>query len=249
MDEDRKGRATRSSQARCTRVAHALVALWVLAAAAACGDGVADGGQAEVTDRRSDARLAASATTTVACAGGARSVVLLVDPTLVTGIRARLDRFEQDLCQDGYTAIEHPASFVTPAEVRAYLADTARARNLAGTRPDRQRSVRVPAGHVAVVESVDPELLRGDHQLPVLLRPRRHLHEERGIHIARAPHLVVRPARRQPRFRAMGRRAPALQGRPPQSIAALNRYFDKNHAYRTGARSPRAASWMSPSIS
>ncbi|MGD0248574.1 MAG: hypothetical protein ABSB75_05920, partial [Candidatus Limnocylindrales bacterium] len=50
-------------------------------------------------------------------------VVLLVDPEVRPGIYARLSRFESDLCAAGYFVFERRSDFATPPEVRAYLAD------------------------------------------------------------------------------------------------------------------------------
>lgn len=57
------------------------------------------------------------------CSGSGKSIVLLIDPTLIEGIRNRLDQFENDLCHEGYSVIERSANFITPIEVRAYLAE------------------------------------------------------------------------------------------------------------------------------
>ena len=57
------------------------------------------------------------------CAGGDPTVVLLVQPSLLSGIRSGLSQFEADLCADGYTVFEKQSTFATPPEVRAYLAD------------------------------------------------------------------------------------------------------------------------------
>jgi len=57
------------------------------------------------------------------CFGGDRVVALLVDPALVDGIRAGLDQFESDLCDDGYTVVERRSGLTTPPDVRGYLAD------------------------------------------------------------------------------------------------------------------------------
>jgi hypothetical protein len=59
----------------------------------------------------------------VCSGGGGRVVALLVDPSLVDGIRAGLDRFESDLCVDGYTVVERVSDFAFPVEVRDYLAE------------------------------------------------------------------------------------------------------------------------------
>jgi hypothetical protein len=57
------------------------------------------------------------------CSGGDRVVALLVDPTLVDDIRAGLDQFERDLCEDGYTIVERHSGLTSPPDIRGYLAD------------------------------------------------------------------------------------------------------------------------------
>lgn len=66
-----------------------------------------------------------------ACDGGARTVVLVVDPALAGGIRSGLDQFEKDVCADGYSVLERRAGFGTPPELRTYLAGV-------WARPNRQ---------------------------------------------------------------------------------------------------------------
>jgi len=57
------------------------------------------------------------------CFGGDRVVALLVDPAFVDGIRAGLDQFESDLCDDGYTVVERRSGLTSPPDIRGYLAD------------------------------------------------------------------------------------------------------------------------------
>lgn len=52
---------------------------------------------------------------------GNHSVVLVIDLLLVEPIRAYLDQFEADLCDAGYNTIENSAGFADPAELRSYL--------------------------------------------------------------------------------------------------------------------------------
>ncbi|MGK2925873.1 MAG: hypothetical protein ACSLE2_09640 [Lysobacterales bacterium] len=52
---------------------------------------------------------------------GHATVVLVVDPLLVSPIRSSLDRFEADLCAAGYNTIENAAGLADPAELRNYL--------------------------------------------------------------------------------------------------------------------------------
>lgn len=56
------------------------------------------------------------------CSGAGGMVVLLVDPDLPYNVRAGLDQFETDLCSDGYSVLECLSGFSNPVEVRDYLA-------------------------------------------------------------------------------------------------------------------------------
>jgi hypothetical protein len=56
------------------------------------------------------------------CQGGAKTVVLIPDPALQTGIRGGLDSFEMDLCGEGHAVVERLSDFGSPEEVRSFLA-------------------------------------------------------------------------------------------------------------------------------
>jgi len=53
---------------------------------------------------------------------GDRTVAIIVDPLLVAPIRASLDQFEEDLCASGYVTVESQEDFPNPQELRSYLA-------------------------------------------------------------------------------------------------------------------------------
>lgn len=57
------------------------------------------------------------------CNGTGSTVAILVDPLLVNSIRSGLSQFENDLCIENYTVIEKQSDFVTPPEIRDYLAE------------------------------------------------------------------------------------------------------------------------------
>lgn len=50
-----------------------------------------------------------------------RSVALVVEPALLDSIRTGLSQFEADLCTDGYNTVEHTSGFANPSELRTYL--------------------------------------------------------------------------------------------------------------------------------
>jgi hypothetical protein len=57
------------------------------------------------------------------CPGGGDTMVLLVETSLLGGIRAGLDQFESDLCAEGHTVVETAVSLAAPPDIRAYLAE------------------------------------------------------------------------------------------------------------------------------
>ena len=59
----------------------------------------------------------------IVCGEQQTVVALLVDPRLLGGIRAGLDSFEADLCAGGYGVVERTLDQPAPPDVRAYLAD------------------------------------------------------------------------------------------------------------------------------
>jgi hypothetical protein len=56
------------------------------------------------------------------CAGNT-TVVIPADPELALAVRPQLDQFETDLCAAGYGVIERSLDFASPPELRSYLAD------------------------------------------------------------------------------------------------------------------------------
>ncbi len=59
--------------------------------------------------------------TVAICVGGNETIVIIVDPALVAGIRSSVDQFESDLCAAGYSVEERTVSFANPADVRSFL--------------------------------------------------------------------------------------------------------------------------------
>ena len=57
------------------------------------------------------------------CNPGSRIIALIVDPLLVTDIGAGLNQFVSDLCLEGYSVVTESSRFATAADVRAYLAE------------------------------------------------------------------------------------------------------------------------------
>jgi len=65
--------------------------------------------------------LLLSSFSSYALACGDRAVAIIVDPLLIAPIRASLDQFEEDLCASGYETVESSEDFLNPQELRSYL--------------------------------------------------------------------------------------------------------------------------------
>ncbi len=169
--------------------------------------------------------------------GGDALLVLLVDPGLVSGIRAGLNTFESDLCLDGYGVIERQADFASPPEVRSYLAG--RYASSGGSMTGAILIGEVPYAYQQVV------LNYSNPSIPPLV--------EEVISFQYYADLDG-TFRSSPGYVSAGGRGysydlhegdldweiwvgvlPTYLGDPARTVEAINRYFEKNHAYRSGA--------------
>jgi hypothetical protein len=169
--------------------------------------------------------------------GGDAIVVLLVDPALVSGIRTGLNTFESDVCLDGYGVIERQADFASPPEIRSYLANlyaqtggTLAGAILIGDIPHAYQQVVLTYSNPSIPPLVEEVIsfqyyadLDGDFRAsPGYVSPGSHeysfdLHEgdlDWEIWISALP---------------------GYEGDRNRTIEAVNRYLEKNHAYRSGA--------------
>ncbi len=167
---------------------------------------------------------------------GHRTVAIVVDPTLVQSLRAGLDQFESDLCAAGYDIAEHSAGFATPPALRTYL----------------QRVFRKSAGRLAGA------ILIGDlpHAYQFVTRssanPAFPSSSEEAISFqyyadlngvfAKSPGYTS-PAGHQYSYDVHSGNVaweiwvgvlPLYKGDRARTVAAITRYFGKNHAYRSG---------------
>jgi hypothetical protein len=173
------------------------------------------------------------------CVEQTTAVALLVDPGLAQAVRVNLDQFETDLCADGYQIIERSLDFSTPREIRAYLAGLYAATNqklegaiFIGSVPFAYQSVRA--------ESSNPDVKTSAEEVISF----QYYSDLDGEFSA------------SPEYRSQGRHEysfdqhtgdvdweiwtgilPFYRGDEAQTVEALNRYFEKNHAYRTGKSS------------
>ena len=177
-----------------------------------------------------------SGAASIALSCGNRSVAIVIDPLLVAPIRTALDQFEADLCANGYTAIENSDGFSDPTALRNYL----------------QQLYNQPetglAGTILIGDIPHPyqwiTLIFSNPDIPPL--------EEEAISFQYYADLNGTFAK-SPGYVSPGGNAfsfdlhsgavdweiwvgvlPYYKGNLELTIDALNRYFTKNHAYRTG---------------
>jgi hypothetical protein len=169
------------------------------------------------------------------CPGGADSVALLVDPRLAAGIRPSLDVFEADLCAEGHAIIERRLDFATAPEVRAYLAD------LYFDRTGRSLAGAIFIGEVprayqdVTLHSANPSI--PDHSEEVISF--QYYSDLDGRFEASAGY--VSPGGHPYSYDVHAGNVdweiwtgvlPIYKGDVSMTVAALKRYFAKDHAYR-----------------
>jgi hypothetical protein len=174
------------------------------------------------------------------CNGGNRAVLLLVEKDLLRDLRAPLDRFGDDLCAAGYTALEKAATFTTPAEVRSFLgsvqSQSTPALNgaiLIGNLPHAYQYVTLNSSNPNIPPT-NEEVISFQYYADL-----------DGFFTKSAGY--VSPGARQYSYDSHTGKVdweiwigalPTYKGRRTETIDALKRYFDKNHAYRTGGAKP-----------
>ena len=215
---------------------------------------VAAGRHLRVADAPAAAMGAAVVPGETAVCGGtnARVAALLVTPAIRAGIAGRLARFESDLCADGYRVVERSAAFATPPEVRAYLADlwnrSAHAlvgAFLVGDIPHAYQLVKLTSSNPAIPSTTEETI---SYQYYADLD---------GLFSASAGY--VSPGGHAWSFDehtgAVGWELwvgvlPTYLGSAAETVSALNRYFDRNHAFRSRVLVlPRAFLWIDELLS
>jgi hypothetical protein len=168
---------------------------------------------------------------------------MIVNPELGPAINPGLVRFAQDLCADGYEVTETRRSFASPVELREHL----RARRsalgrrldgviLVGEAPRAYQHVTLQSSNPSIPsfsEEVISYQFYADLDGSFTASPEYHSpagrtysYDQHGGHVDWELWVGV---------------LPIYQGSVSDTEAALVRYFDKNHAYRTGAEPlPRA---------
>jgi hypothetical protein len=164
------------------------------------------------------------------------AVALMVDPLLLDGIRIKLTQFEADLAKEGYIVTEQRANFVTPPEIRDYLSQlyTQTNQHLAGT----ILIGKIPYGYQWVKsESSNPSIPPTLEEV-ISFQYYADLDGTFGASTG-----YKSPGNHQYSFdlhtgdidwEIWVGVLPYYKGNQQATVDALNRYFAKNHAYRTG---------------
>jgi hypothetical protein len=174
------------------------------------------------------------------CNGGNRAVLLLVEKDLLRDLRTPLDRFGLDLCAAGYTALEKASTFTTPGEVRTFLGSvygqsgpTLNGAILIGNLPHAYQFVTLNSSNPSIPPT-NEEVISFQYYADL-----------DGFFSKSAGY--VSPGARQYSYDTHSGKVdweiwisvlPPYKGRRTETIDALKRYFDKNHAYRTGGAKP-----------
>lgn len=172
------------------------------------------------------------------CQGGTPTVALFVDPALADGIRFNLERFATDLCNDGHTVIEITANPSTPPEVRAWMNTVAKAYSLAGSMligniPHAYQRVGLHTAGSVILEEVISFQYYAD------LDGSFSQSEAHAAQTAHGPYSYDQHSGAVEWEQWIGV-LPMVAGGVAPTVAAINRYLDRNHAYRiNGSTLPR----------
>ncbi len=175
------------------------------------------------------------------CSGGTPTVLLLVEAHLRFPLTAELGRFASDLCADGYRVWLTESVPRTPPEIRAYLADawsrsgqTAAGALLIGDIPHAYQFVVLHSTNPAIPDARE-EVISFQYYADL-----------NGEFSASSGYVGSHPYSYDAHQGDVNWELwigvlPVYQGSTSATVEALKRYFDRNHAYRTGgAKPPRA---------
>ena len=177
----------------------------------------------------------------VMCSGGIPTVLFLVQATLLSGIDANLTRFANDLCADGYTVWRANTIPANPPAIRAYLADAwnrsahrLTGAFLIGDIPHAYQFVVLRSANPNIPETREEAIsfqyysdLNGTFATsPGYVGAHNYSYDLHTGLIDWELWIGI---------------LPMYKGSVTTTITALNRYFDKNHAYRTGGPKPPRA--------
>lgn len=169
------------------------------------------------------------------CGGNPSFVVLLVDPNLIESIRSGLSQFETDLCNEGYSVIESAVSYGSPPEVRSYLA------NLYDRTDHLLEGVifigDIPhAYQLVTVASANPNIAATNEEVISF-----QYYSDLDGTFSVSPHYVSAGNHEYSydihdgdvNWEIWTGILPYYKGSHSETVTVLNRYFTKNHAYRT----------------
>jgi len=166
---------------------------------------------------------------------GNHSVAIMVEPALVASVRSGLDQFENDLCASGFNTVEHSSGFANPPSLRAYLGELygQQGRNLAGAIligdiPHAYQWVTAHSSNPSI-PSTSEEAISFQYYADL-----------NGTFAKSAAY--ASPGGHEYSYDLHGGDVgweiwigvlPRYKGDLQQTTAAINRYFAKNHAYRS----------------
>ncbi len=158
---------------------------------------------------------------------GNRSVAIVVEPGLLASIRPGLSQFEADLCTGGYNTVEHTSGFANPQELRTYLQELHEepGRNLVGTIligdiPHAYQWVTLHSSNEVISFQYYADLNGTFAKSPGYTSPGGYVYSY-DLHSGDVDWEIWVGV------------LPRYKGDLAQTAAAINRYFDKNHDFRT----------------
>ena len=177
----------------------------------------------------------------VMCSGGNTTVLLLVHASLLSQISANLTRFANDLCADGYTVWRANAVPSNPPAIRAYLADvwSRSAQRLTGAFLIGD----IPhAYQYVILHSANPSIPDTREEAISF----QYYSDLNGTFSASPGYVGAHNSSYdvhsgETDWEIWVGVLPMYKGNLTTTVTALNRYFDKNHAYRTGGPKPPRA--------
>ena len=166
---------------------------------------------------------------------GSRSVAIVVEPSLLPSIRDGLTQFEGDLCTYGYCTVEHSGGFANPAVLRAYLQNLYKGSNhhlvgviLIGDVPHAYQWVTMHSANPNIPD-LSEEVISFQYyadldgtfaRSPAYTSPGGHAYSF-DLHSGPVEWEIWVGV------------LPRYKGDVKQTIAAMSRYFTKNHNFRT----------------
>lgn len=174
---------------------------------------------------------------------GVRMLAMLVNPSLEQAVRAGLDIFENDLCAAGYAVIERRSTFATPVDLRNYLAvlyaqsaETLAGAILIGDFPHAYQYLVMTYANPDIPASVEEVIsFQFYTDLDGTFRASEGYASPGGHPFSYDIH------EGELDWEIWVSLLPAYKGDPLQTAEAINRFFAKDHAYRSaGSDIPQA---------